>query len=397
MLSQTIVWRIMVFATQFTAAYVIVNALCLVLSMIIMGAVSRNLGTQDQNRHFRLVLIAFMVFNVFDAVWALIACSGLFSPGELALSVVNGINQMALACCGCFWIHFILSFMSGEIPNRKAVTTASVVPAALVPILHAIGYVLDQNVVVHPDGTMTYGWMHTATVCMILSYGIMSTCILACEYRRAHSSAQRSLCLAFMTFMLPFIVGGIVDTLIPSTPIAAACIAASLTFVMVSMQESRISSDALTGLNNRHRADAYLETSMTRVTPERPIHLFMIDLDGFKGINDTFGHLEGDRALCLVADALRGACSKLSSFVARWGGDEFMLICTNLTNDDEDYVPGVIRDELAQRAAKADLPYQLSCSVGHASCDSPDEDCDRLVARADEMLYRVKRAKNVGR
>ena len=282
-------------------------------------------------------------------------------------------------------------------PTRKAVVLASAIPAALVPILHAIGFVLGQNVVVHPDGSMTYGWMHTVTVCIILSYGIASTCILAHEYRNTRSSAQRSMCLAFTSFMLPFIVGGVVDTLIPSTPIAAACIAASFTFVMVSMQESRISSDALTGLNNRHRADSYLETSMTRVSPEHPLHLFMIDLDGFKGINDTYGHLEGDKALCLVAEALRGACSKLSSFVARWGGDEFMLICTRLADEDEDYVPGVIRDELARRAAKADLPYQLTCSVGHASCDSPDEDCHQLVARADEMLYRNKRSKKSSR
>lgn len=385
------------YALLFSMSYVIVDMLSLILALIIAGTVSRDLGTKDQNESFLYVLLAFMIFVVFDAVWALLAYSGLFSASDLTLSVINGINLTAVACAGYLWLRLTLAYLGSGAPRSWARRYLPALPALLVPVIHTIGYMLGQNVIVQPDGTMTYGWAHTTITLITLYYVFGATGIASHLYRQAHTKEQRRMCLVFMSFMLPFIVAGIVDTLIAGTPIVAACLVASFTFVMMSMQDLRISSDALTGLNNRRRTDSYLEESMEHISHDKPLFLFIIDLDGFKGINDTYGHLEGDRALCLMADTLRAVCASSNAFAARWGGDEFVVICTKSAKDDPSLIPNFIKETLAEKVAEANVPYQLTCSVGYTVCTSPDEDCDTAIAQADEMLYEVKRAKNAAR
>ena len=97
-----------------------------------------------------------------------------------------------------------------------------------------------------------------------------------------------------------------VDVLVPDMPVMSPAMLISIMLVLRQLQDSRISTDALTGLNNRRRADAYLEENLPRATADAPLCLYVMDMNRFKAINDTYGHLEGDRALKTMADALRG-------------------------------------------------------------------------------------------
>ncbi len=384
-------------AFQFFAAYLIVDVLCIALTVVIASNVSRDSGSETQVRYFFLVLSSFLVFSIFDAVWAFVAYSGLVDAGEVVLAVVNGINLTAIGFAAYFWLCFTLARFNSKITDNRSLRLLAAIPACLVPVIHVVGFFTGQNIVTLPDGMWTYGICHLLITCVQLSYIVAATVIAAYRHRHATTRAERHLSLVFISFMVPFVIAGVVDSIIINTPIATACIMVSLTFVMMSMQESRISSDALTGLNNRRRADAFLEDSMEHASAEHPLYLFIIDLDDFKSINDTYGHLEGDHALKLMANALRTACSQANAFAARWGGDEFVVICPDMGENDPSRISALIEGSLTDMVNTAHLKYNLVCSVGYASCESPTEGCAQLISEADNMLYRVKRAHNKGR
>lgn len=387
----------MVTAFQFFATYLIVDLLCIMLTIIIASKVSRDSGSETQVRYFFLVLTAFLVFSIFDALWAFVAYSELIEADEVLLSVVNCLNLTAIGFAAYFWLCFTLARFNSKVTDSRKTQLLTAIPAALVPVIHIIGFFTNENVITLPDGTWTYGICHLIITCIHLSYIVAATVIAIHKYRHATSHSEQRLCVAFVSFMVPFVVAGIVDSFIINTPVVAACIMVSLTFVMMSMQESRISTDALTGLNNRRRADAFLEESLTHVSPESPLFLFIIDMNDFKTINDTYGHLEGDYALQLTADALRAVSAQVDAFAARWGGDEFVVICTEMAGGEPERIVALIKNTLTNMVATADVKYNLTCSIGYAVCESPAEGCPHLISRADRMLYEVKQARGIRR
>ena len=145
--------------------------------------------------------------------------------------------------------------------------------------------------------------------------------------------------------------------------------------------------DPLTGLANRRSWDEHLVTELERSTRSGEIFsVIVIDLDGFKEVNDAFGHSAGDRVLQTSARVWRNATRDGGDFLARLGGDEFGLIAPNT---DEVTARG-----LARRLKNA-LPDGISASVGVATWDRTESVSD-LVRRADIAMYQSKRNHRIG-
>ncbi|MGA1695654.1 MAG: GGDEF domain-containing protein, partial [Arenicellales bacterium] len=151
--------------------------------------------------------------------------------------------------------------------------------------------------------------------------------------------------------------------------------------------ETRAATDVLTGLYNRRRLDQELEKAVERRDRyELDFSIMLLDMDHFKSVNDTYGHLVGDDVLITLADLLRQKARKVDT-LGRWGGEEFLIIC-----------PGVDLDgarTLAERIRSAveTHPFETvgfkTISVGVASC-TRDETITDLLARADAALYEAK-------
>ena len=308
------------------------------------------------------------------------------------LAITNGINKTAAALAGLFWFSYSLAHFDSPLVYNRTLRVIAIIPVVLVPILYVIGFMTNTNFAVQDDGTTVNGALYIATTAVGAIYLAAATAASLWRFTKAQSTAQRRTCLVFVAFMAAPVISIIFDSFVPNMPVMAPAMLVSIVLVLLSLQESRISNDALTGLNNRRRADAYLEESMANVSSQQPLYLFIIDMNRFKAINDTYGHLEGDHALQLAAEALRQACSSLDAFAARWGGDEFVVICTHDIHDDPDRVENEIKTCLSDVASRAKVAYDLSCSVGYARCDSPNEPMSDFVSRADQALYASKRS-----
>ena len=123
----------------------------------------------------------------------------------------------------------------------------------------------------------------------------------------------------------------------------------------------------------------------------RPLSLLFIDLDGFKGVNDTHGHLFGSRALVEAAAVIRTSARE-TDVVSRFGGDEFALVLPDTGGEGAFAVGERIRDRIAEhRFLESDgLDIHLTASVGVATLPDVAASAEELVQAADKAMYQVK-------
>jgi len=125
----------------------------------------------------------------------------------------------------------------------------------------------------------------------------------------------------------------------------------------------------------------------------RGVTVVYVDLDRFKTINDSLGHLAGDRALIKMAEILR-ASFRRSDIIARLGGDEFGVLALEASDETSEGLVARLRERVREFNATSAEPYQLSISVGLARIeDDPSVRLDDLVASADSAMYREKHDK----
>ncbi|AOF83064.1 diguanylate cyclase domain protein [Methyloversatilis sp. RAC08] len=150
--------------------------------------------------------------------------------------------------------------------------------------------------------------------------------------------------------------------------------------------------DDLTGLPNRRLLNDRLVQAISQARrTHRPLMLCYLDLDGFKPVNDRWGHAAGDRLLQQVATRLLG-CVRTNDTVCRLGGDEFVLMLTDMDDVDEhEAVIGRVLAELARPfSIGADQHAIVTASIGIATFPDDADEAEPLLQRADEAMYQAK-------
>ncbi len=152
--------------------------------------------------------------------------------------------------------------------------------------------------------------------------------------------------------------------------------------------------DTFSGIFNRNgfvhaTNDIYHEC----IEKQRSIMLMFIDLDGLKGINDTYGHSTGDKAICCIADVLRESCCSGEIF-CRFGGDEFIVFGADYNDEMAEDLTAVIQNNIKHINDSAMYPFNLSASAGYfIATPKIGEDIFYFVTEADKKMYNEKRKK----
>ena len=161
----------------------------------------------------------------------------------------------------------------------------------------------------------------------------------------------------------------------------------------LSEAERRAETDPLTGVLNRRSLIERLEAACLRAQArDMPIALLFIDLDHFKQINDSYGHLAGDACLAGVVAPIQAELRQ-SDVVGRYGGEEFIVILSSASASAAHMIAERIRERVAGvRVEGYGPPIRLTCSIGVAASDTLGVWGRHLIARADEAVYAAKRS-----
>ncbi len=158
--------------------------------------------------------------------------------------------------------------------------------------------------------------------------------------------------------------------------------------------EALATTDALSGLANRRELSRWAHHEISRAKRQQDdLALIQFDLDGFKGINDRWGHALGDRAISLVADAMRRSLREID-LAARVGGDEFVAVLPKADLAAANRVLTRLRGELHTAGLVSDdgSPVAISASFGVAVLQFDDRTLEDLMHRADTAMYKEKEA-----
>jgi diguanylate cyclase (GGDEF)-like protein len=181
-------------------------------------------------------------------------------------------------------------------------------------------------------------------------------------------------------------------TSIPITFMGRSCIVEIFMDMPDNAQDNGEEKDYLTGLYNRRFIDESLE-SFFLLNAGKVFSLILIDIDHFKDINDTFGHLAGDNILKQFSEKLQDSIRRQGDWVARYGGEEFIIFL--------DGADGKTAESIAERIRKKIFTHKfyyngiylnLSASFGVVtSCANPDISPNKILSLADKKLYEAKR------
>lgn len=370
--------------------YLEINAIGLLILLIVAFSQRRMGLSSARQRSFHSLLWSCGLMLALDtALWLL---NGRTFPGARPLLCAVSTAYYAFApLVAYFWLRYCDLHIYADPQRLRRRRGAYLAPFALNAALCLpsawtgwVFYVDAANV--HHRGRLFAAHALISLACLLYA--------LCLVWRReAGARLTRAERVDMTLFMLPPIAGIVVQWLFYGVTVLWVMAAVAILFVYLNVQNEQIFSDPLTGLNNRRRFVQYLSLRAQTALPEgQRLFALMVDLDRFKHINDTYGHTVGDRALMRMAEALKRACAEHNDFLARIGGDEFVLLCQRESEEEVRETVALLRGHLEALNRLSDDPFNLAFSAGWAEFGHAHTTAEAVLAAADRHMYSVKSA-----
>lgn len=379
---------------DYTWFYVEANIVSIIIFTMMLLRELGSVGKQTKQVVFINIIFAHIIYFLSDICWALILGKYL-PPIPFLVASVNIINSFVLSAITGFWFVYV-ELSQGE----KYTGSLRMRLLVLLPVLVS-AVIMISLFVFFPGTVMTEEYNITLTYYLIflsvpVFYIIISTVKSLIRALRKENFAVRSLYLTSATYPVALAAIGVVQTLWVKVPMFCFGCSIMMLYVYISSLNDQVSFDEFTKLNNRTQLKKYIAGDIPKQNSgKRDRYVLMIDLNKFKYINDHYGHVEGDYAIKRAADALVLACSgsPLKTFIARYGGDEFIII---VKSDDEDSVKKLclsIKDTLIRLNKESGADYELTASIGYASYAGDISSFQAALSEADDALYKEKAAR----
>ena len=323
----------------------------------------------------------------FDMIWTL--SDGVSTPVGITANWISNAVSFSLFAIACLiWFFYSETVQGSRLLTARYRMAFVTLPAVLVVVLAFTSYWTHALFYIDSQGVYRRGFAYMIQPIVSYCYVIHTSLHAFVQSRRVESLQTKAIYRTLAFFAIPALVGGTFQV-VYSVPGLCVGIMISMLLLYIIYQEQLISTDPLTGLNNRNRFETYMLSLFSNVDQAEDVYLLMMDADGFKQINDRYGHVEGDHALQVISATLKEVCSASGGFIARYGGDEFVVLQKAVAEQDIMHLCATINDELA----RAEVPYLLRMSIGYARVGDGVDTWQDLLRAADAELYRVKREK----
>lgn len=327
--------------------YVIADLACFLFMFPILRKVKTSVGSEMEAKLFMTMVATLLVHIVTDAGMIFFRQITTNTPYALNCFIVI-INELSLVMVSFFWFLFANVRLKVRLIDKKWYRIVVSLPCVFDIFMVVISPLTKWIFYFDENGLFQRGRIYMLQALTILVY-ILLTSMLATRRAVTQKTAfEKQNCLSLIFFIIPPAIASVVQQFNHNAPITVMGLSIAVYYVYLNMLDSQVYNDSLTGLNNRRRARYYLLDSL-ELADTKPFVVFMIDVDYFKTINDKYGHSEGDRALCVVADSLKDTADQYDGFAARMGGDEFLLSMN--------YTPGVVPEHMTL------TPFSVICRI----------------------------------
>ena len=297
-----------------------------------------------------------------------------------------------MLCFGVFaWCGYADTECRGDLFTTRKKVMISAIPLGLMVLLVISNLWTHALFTIDESGYVRKG-LFQLEMGLLVAFTTVFSVKLLLRSRSETDPIKRGHMKLVASFPLCLLAAWLLTRAGESFPIISVAITIELLCLYMGTSTQQISMDKLTQVNNRQNLLSFLEYKC--INHSEKLYLFMMDLDYFKTINDTYGHLEGDDALIRASKALKLACGdnfRRRPYIARYGGDEFIVVIES-TKQEADRLLENIHANLKALNDEANKPYTLAFSIGVAEFH-PGMDANALIEAADSELYKIKRAR----
>ncbi|MGN8772933.1 GGDEF domain-containing protein [Candidatus Weimeria sp. HCP3S3_B5] len=379
------------------ALYIEVNAVSVIMLLTIL---IKSIGSELINQWQYFVSgIALMVINITcDTIWQLMD-SGCI-PGNRTLDyITKSIYFFSLTFIGLIWL------LLSEAIRRTAFSAwrLSMILSGAIVYLHALLLITNPwtGFLFHVGSDLFYVRGRLFILQYIFPFVYLAVCAVRSTQNISREKNYFERTTFFANSLCPLIpvAASLLQLYFRRLPLLAPSLAITIFLLYTYLIESGVKYDSLTGLSNR-RALFHTISHWMKSPSESGLFLFMIDVDFFKTINDSFGHVQGDIALKEVAEILESGIAECGkrALAARYGGDEFTIILQSESSSENNRISARIQRLISMSNKSGDHIYNLSLSIGCVRYDPLTTHTVReLVNAADSVLYLVKKQRHIQR
>lgn len=334
---------------------------------------------------FEMLAILFEILTwIFDGQSGTLAHYGVVTSNTL-LSLVSVIPPT-------IWIFYVeMQITQNEKHLREILPKILIIPGihvvlSIATIFYGLYFYIDENNVFHRGP-----WENVAK---IIYFSLLLYIFLLIVLNKSKMSKKHF--RAMLIFLVPPLAGLIMQAMCYGTTFFWPCMTLSSLIIYLDIQSDALQTDYLTGLYNRRQLDFYLENAINEYEDYGGLAVIMMDIDNFKSINDTHGHIVGDSAIEQTAQLLR-KCMPYDDFLARFAGDEFVVVCKNVEERHLQQRVQLIQTtfEHFNRVSRED--YELRLSIGHVLYNPIiHKNQDQLIHEVDYLMYQSKKEKAKG-
>ena len=375
--------------------YTEANIVCIVIFAILLRHERLYSTRQEKQIWFNRTMIAHILYFLSDIGWAAVISGNL--PRTRALVILfNFLNFVLLSMISYGWFMYMAASEDMILGKTWKQRRLLCLPMMISITVIVVAFIAAPRFWVNDAGELNT-WYYPLMLAAPLIYIIGSAVISLINANKADTREKKQLYRLIGLYPLSVVFFGLLQLIALNAPLFCfGCTVMMLYFFIQSMQ-SQISLDALTKLNNRGQIERYMK--QVRYRENLPVYAAMIDIDHFKKINDTFGHAEGDRALILMAEAMKQTSERIgeNAFIGRYGGDEFTMIVQSAKEGIMEQVTDWLRDFAHQKQEENHLRYALDVSIGYDLLRDGKDTMEACLKRADKKLYENKRAAGTDR
>ena len=373
--------------------YAEVYFICIVLTGLLAIWVGRNETQSTADVWLRRTLVSFLCNFVANFLFTLCnrvcVVDALVVPLSYALKTLFFITLATGVFCWCGYAETLLNSTLFEAKNTLALLNIPLGIALAMPIVNLFTHwMFDFS---ETNAYQRHFLFHADLIFLFLASSVCGVRLFL-QARREAVPSQRGHLFLTGAFPLCILAALVLSFAGEDVPVICVCIMVELQCIYMGATRHQISMDELTQVNNRQNLIGFMNYKLKNHSGD--LFLLMIDLDEFKSINDSFGHLAGDQALVELAGVLKRCCgpNPKRPYIARYGGDEFIIVMEG-TMEEVTALCAAIRGAL-EEINRTSHTYRLQVSIGSAAWRE-GMDHKALIAAADAELYKQKSEKKI--